>query len=416
METEQLGDAGHFGVDAAHTMVSPPFRVRDTGTGADVPFINPIFDAPVRPRDTGVVGLVDAHDTGFPYRDTGTGVHDAGEPGEDAREPGEDAGEDSGHPVEEDSGEDSGEDAGFDAGHDAGFDAGVDSGEDSGEDAGVFDAGIDQSVPDGGWVIAPHYPMPQVVDYGAQVNATPVFTAVTFPTYDLTSEAENFVATVGSTPYWTSAVSEYGVGPAAVATPVELTESAPTSIDDSAIQTWLAGKLDGSPANAAFGTPTESSVYFIAYPLGTTVTLDSYTSCVEGGFGGYHNSVQLTSGPWAGLGVSYAVLPECDIEASYPASLTQSGSHELIEATTDPLPQTETPAYLTVDQADFAWELVVGGGEVADMCAQVADAFFQPAGYAYSVQRAWSNAAAAAGHDPCQPSPWGSTSSTRPPS
>jgi hypothetical protein len=294
-------------------------------------------------------------------------------------------------------------DSGLDSGHDAGFDSGTDSGTDSGFDAGM--------VPDGGWAVASHYPMPQVISYGGAavdapngVLASPVFTAVTYSTYDLTTEAQDFVATVGTIPYWSEAVGEYGVGTPTVGTPVVLpsTETAPTTIDDSQIQTWLATQLNGS--NAAFGTPTSESVYFITYPTGTTVTLDGSQSCVEGGFGGYHNSVALTSGPWAGLNVSYAVLPECSIDATTAESLTQAGSHELVEATTDPLPQTETPTYVQVDQADFVWEAVLGGGEVADMCAQNYNAFFEPSGYPYSVQRIWSNAHAAAGHDPCQPS------------
>ncbi len=285
----------------------------------------------------------------------------------------------------------------------------TDANPDAPEESGILDAGFDQSVPDGGWVVAAHYPMPTVVDFGGSVNATPVFTAVTFPGYDLETEAQQFVSTVGGTTYWTEVVAEYGVGPAVAMAPVVLSEPAPTNIDDTAIQTWLAGKLDGSAPNAAFGTPSSSSVYVIFYPTGTTVTLQGLESCVNGGFGGYHNSVQLTSGPWAGLSVSYAVVPECSFDATTAEDLTESGSHELIEATSDPLPETNNPAYVQTDENDIVWEIILGGGELADMCAQNPNAFFVAPGFTTPVQRSWSNAHALAGHDPCQPSAVGVT-------
>jgi hypothetical protein len=255
---------------------------------------------------------------------------------------------------------------------------------------------------DGGWVIAPHYPMPTVTDYGGPTIETPVFTAITFPGYDLTMEAQAFVSGIGMTSYWSDVTSQYGVGPATASMPVLLMETAPANISDSDVQVWLAGKLDGT--NAEFGTPTSQSVYVIFYPTGTSVTLQGLQSCVEGGFGGYHNSVALTSGPWANLNVSYAVVPECAFMTTTAMALTQSGSHELIEAVTDPLPLTQMPAYATTDENDIIWDIILGGGELADMCAQNPNAFFTPSGYPYSVQRSWSNEAAMAGHDPCQPS------------
>jgi hypothetical protein len=85
-----------------------------------------------------------------------------------------------------------------------------------------------------------------------------------------------------------------------------------------------------------------------------------------------------------------------------------------MEATTDPLPFT-APAYDTEDGADLIWAVEgTGGGEIGDMCERnpsslivSPSAFLTPPGYAYEVQRGWSNAAAAAGHDPCQPTPAG---------
>lgn len=63
---------------------------------------------------------------------------------------------------------------------------------------------------------------------------------------------------------------------------------------------------------------------------------------------------------------------------------------------------TDNPAYISVDPDHLAWELL-SGPEVADMCAANPDAFYMPPGITTFVQHVWSNAAAAAGHDPCQP-------------
>jgi hypothetical protein len=63
---------------------------------------------------------------------------------------------------------------------------------------------------------------------------------------------------------------------------------------------------------------------------------------------------------------------------------------------------TDNPAYIAVDADHLVWELI-SGPEVADMCAANPDAFFTPPGISDLVQRVWSNAAAAAGHDPCEP-------------
>jgi hypothetical protein len=49
------------------------------------------------------------------------------------------------------------------------------------------------------------------------------------------------------------------------------------------------------------------------------------------------------------------------------------------------------------------FELVLGGGEVADVCAQWPSSFFTPDDLHYVVQRTWSNRSVAAGRDPCQP-------------
>jgi hypothetical protein len=219
-------------------------------------------------------------------------------------------------------------------------------------------------------------------------------------------------------------VSEYGAGAATSTAPIQLTETALPTIDDSAIQTWLAGKLNGN--DPAWPAADENTVYALFYPTGTTITLGgggappptdggveggptegggggggfgAETSCTD--FGGYHDNITLDA-THGSIYVSYAVVPRCATFGPLTGIdvITGAGSHELIEATTDPYPTSE-PAYLSVDSAHLYWSSVLGGGEVCDMCAQFPTSFTKFSELAYTVQRCWSNKAETAGHDPC---------------
>jgi hypothetical protein len=248
---------------------------------------------------------------------------------------------------------------------------------------------------------APHPPAPQVVDLGGPVVAAPVLVPVFFPSEIPSTQASitDYVANIGASPYWTAVTSEYGIGPATSGTPVVLTEAAPSMIDDSAIQTWLAGKLNAN--DPAWPAATANTIYLIQYPAGTGVTLEGQASCSD--FGGYHNSTTLDA-THGNLPVAYAVLPRCDSFGPLMGinAITGPESHEIIEASTDPYPMND-PAYLYPDNADIYWLLALGGGEVGDMCAQFPRAFTKFVGLNYEVQRTWSNASAAASHDPCVP-------------
>lgn len=250
---------------------------------------------------------------------------------------------------------------------------------------------------------------PQVVDVGGPVLAAPKLVPVFFSNDDptFTAELNSFTTNIGASPYWAATTAEYGVGPATSLAEVSLTETAPATIDDSAIQTWLQGKLNGNdpawPANDA------NTVYVLYYPTGTSITLDApsgeETSCT--GFSGYHSSTQLDSNHGS-AGVAYAVIPRC-------ASLgvltgidvaTGAASAQLVESATNPY-SASTPAYAHVDTAHIEWQLAYGNSEVGDMCAQNAGAFTKLASFPYTVQRTWSNAAETAGLDPCVPAPAG---------
>jgi hypothetical protein len=256
---------------------------------------------------------------------------------------------------------------------------------------------------------APHGPPPQVANAGGPVLNAPVIVPVFFSNDDAPTRTalEDFASKLGATQYWAATTQEYGVGPATAAAPVELTETATGTIDDTAIQGWLAGKLNTN--DPAFPAPIDnSSVYVLHYPTGVTVTLGggaagAQQSCQS--FGAYHSNIQLDVAH-GNQRVAYAVIPRCPgILTLTPLDVTTgSESHELVEAATDPYPQ-GAPAYASVDSQHRYWARVLGGGEVSDMCAQESGAFTRFPELAYTVQRSWSNAAALAGHDPCVPAP-----------
>lgn len=267
-------------------------------------------------------------------------------------------------------------------------------------DAASVDA-TDAEPADGAFRSGPHPALPQIRNHGGPVIAHPVLTAITYAGFDLRETAEEVVAQIGGSDYWTAATLEYGVGPATARPPIRLAETAPATIDDFQIQTWLSSRLDGT--HPEFGTPTESSIYVVYFPTGTTVTNATLASCVA--FGGYHASVWIPQGGPSGTNVAYAVVPECEGKTGTKLSLEGSTSHQLVEAATDPFGTTNSPgiAWSDVDDDHLVWQALLGGGEVTDLCQLLYSSVIIPFPYAHAVQRSWSNAAARAGHDPCAP-------------
>jgi hypothetical protein len=247
---------------------------------------------------------------------------------------------------------------------------------------------------DAAWTPAVPSDMPQVVGSGGPMLTTPVVQTITFSDYDLTSYVDDFAAKIGFTTYWHAAVSEYGIAPLTAAPPVHLGEAAPGYLEDAAVQSFLAAHVGSDPAWMA---PTNQSLYMVFYPFSTTVSFQGLQTCFN--VGAYHSSFVAN-----GVTIPYVVVPECkQSDKTTLQTVTSAMSHELAEAVTDPLPLTTTMAYASVDLDHAFFQVILGGGEVADMCAQWPTSYVMTNGFPYMVQRTWSNAAAKAGHDPCQP-------------
>ncbi len=278
---------------------------------------------------------------------------------------------------------------------------------DGGDEASTGDGGADVAVeaaPDvDNGAVSTTYPAfkvdaPQVETGGGPMLTTPKVVPVYFGNDDttFTGTITTFLGKLAASSYWGPSITEYGIGAMTVATPVQLTEDAPATIDDSAIQTWLAGKM-GDPA---WPTNDANTLYVLYYPSATTsITLQGQTSCNQ--FGGYHSDAVTKVGD-----VSYAVIPRCKSFGGLTGlnAVSATTSHEIIEAATDAQPTNGTAAYAQVDANHIIWMFVLGGGEVGDMCAQNQDSFYAPTDIGNYVQRTWSNKSAKAGHNPCLPS------------
>ena len=111
---------------------------------------------------------------------------------------------------------------------------------------------------------------------------------------------------------------------------VVLTGGPPATITDGDIQGLIQQELS---TDSMVPQPTPNTLYFVFLPPGVTVTLDGAASCSR--FCGYHSEISRQ--------IFYAVMPYPDCTGCTSVlpvldALTATGSHELCEAITDPIP------------------------------------------------------------------------------
>ena len=203
--------------------------------------------------------------------------------------------------------------------------------------------------------------------------ASPKIAVVTFAGYSFADSIEamaDFVPTSG----WLAAVSsEYGVGTPSVAK-VRLADPAPVFASATAFAAWIT--TQSLPA---------ADFYAFVFPPDAEFT-DPQIGALCNEFSGYHDA--------QGTSYTYAVIGTCPKRVAGLTDAEQAErvfSHELVEAMTDPF---GTGFAARDPELPYSY---VQGGELADVCNGVA----REGGFVFA--RSWSNAAAAAGRDPCQP-------------
>ena len=274
----------------------------------------------------------------------------------------------------------------------------ADGGDPPGDGAPRGDASDEATPLDAGALV-----LPQVLTFDGGILATPTLVAVTFPGDTEAAQIGAFTAAVGASAYWSAVTSEYGVGPATGRTILE-TEAAPPTVNQANgdSEAWLATRFDGTHPD--WGVFDPRAVYLVFYPSTTTAT-----PSVGGCGGAYHDAIPIALPPSVDGGASgsgklvYGVVFRCatspDVGRPTGFDLTTlMASHEMVEAVTDPF----GTAFAQTDDDHVAWAYFFGS-EIGDMCAFNAGSAIKPADLGYTVQRTWSNAAAAASLDPCVP-------------
>lgn len=228
--------------------------------------------------------------------------------------------------------------------------------------------------------------LPQVTGSGvvmANVHVIPVFV----PGDPNRDRVVAFLGKLAASPEWSMMVGEYGVGALSVGSPIELTSPLPTTVTNVEIATFMQQQV------ATHWAPfSPANVYALFLPITTRVTNMGLASCTGGAGGGYH---AWTTAPAATGSIPFIVVQDCG--AQPPLPITMGLAHEVVETATDPTYQ----GFGDVAAADIAWAAF--GAEVADMCEGLETSAYLPPGFSDPLQRSWSNAAAAAGQDPCVP-------------
>ncbi len=219
----------------------------------------------------------------------------------------------------------------------------------------------------------------------AKPKVIPIFFNIDPFENSLETFLQNYIT--GSTA-WDS-VLEYGVSHGTVNAATVISQTLPAQMADSDIQSILSTNVQ----SGKLPTPDANTVYILYISSGVTVTRGGLTGCTD--FAGYHDTMTI-----GGMGTAYAVILRC--KGMTLPLLTFASSHELAEASTDPV----LASYSDLQDPYDLWQANDAGTEIGDLCENLADAAATENGVGV-VSRLWSNAAAAAWKNPCLPAPAG---------
>ncbi len=238
--------------------------------------------------------------------------------------------------------------------------------------------------------------LPRVVYRGGPFLRHLRIVTITFSADDagVVARLEQFGNTIARSPWWRAVTEGYCakegdcIGEGQPGLSVRLTEALPAQVHAVEISALLrrearAGRLGAIDANTVL----------LAYlPTGVSLKDAFIPSYCGDGPRAYHKALRFDD-----KAAGYAVIPRCGDEAA----LTGSASHELLELATNP--DTTRRGFAFV-QASGNLGFTAAGIEAMDPCGLIArEKEVVESGFV--VRRAWSNRAAAQGHDPCVPTP-----------
>jgi hypothetical protein len=235
--------------------------------------------------------------------------------------------------------------------------------------------------------------LPRVDFRGGPFIRHPRIVTITFAGDDaeLVSRLERFGESITRTSWWRTVSGGFCakpndcIGKGGASRAVRLDETLPAEIH--AVE--LSALLRRHAIAGRFGRLDAESALLVYLPRGAGLK-DAFARYCGDGPRAYHRALRYDENV-----IAYAVMPRCADEAA----LTGTASHELLEMATGP--DTSRPGFAFASHG-AAVGFAAAGNEVMDPCGLItrdrevfADGFV--------VRRAWSNAAAALGHDPCVP-------------
>lgn len=240
--------------------------------------------------------------------------------------------------------------------------------------------------------------LPRVAYQGGPFLRSPRPVTITFDGDDpaLVERLERFGAAITDTRWWFEVVDSYCatprqcVGAGSAAPPVRLDQRLPRHLRD----TDLEALLQGHAESRRFGALDLNSLLLVYLPAGITLADATGRYCGNGPRG-LHRALRL---PHQTL--PYAVIPRCDIGSDAASELTATASHEILEATTNPDPA--RPGFAFERDAN-THGFTAAGVEPVDPCGLITLDRHRTADSDFTLQRAWSNRAAASGRNPCVP-------------
>lgn len=237
--------------------------------------------------------------------------------------------------------------------------------------------------------------LPRVEYLGGPFIRRPRVVTITFAgdSAGLVARLERFGEAITRTNWWRTVSEEYcakagdciGEGQPGLAVRLEETLPADVHVDE------LGERLVGHAKAGRFGTIDADTVLLVYLPKGVTLRDATVPRYCEGGPRAVHRALRVEK-----HAVGLAIVPRCGDEAT----LTGTASHELLEVAANPdaarrgfafKPQPATEGFLS------------GGVELVDPCVLLLRGRNRATEHGRTMQRAWSNRAAAEGTDPCVP-------------
>jgi hypothetical protein len=236
--------------------------------------------------------------------------------------------------------------------------------------------------------------LPRIVYRGGPFLRHVRIVTITFSADDaaLVTRLEQFGNTITRTSWWRAVTEGYCakeddcIGEGRPGLSVRLAETLPSQVH--AVD--LSALLRNEARAGRLGAFDADTVLLVYLPKGVSLKDAFVPSYCGDGPRAYHKALRFD-----GKSVAYAVMPRCSDEAA----LTGSASHELLEMATNP--DTAKRGFSFV-QSSSNFGFTASGIEAMDPCGFLAPEDVVESGFV--VRRAWSNRAAAQGHDPCVPS------------